>query len=70
MAHLLQNLHFLQHFLLLIVIFHQSLVNRFDSYNLAGKLVDPKSNFSEGTLADEFHKLVVVDTCDRDLWLD
>ena len=60
----------IEHFLLLIVIFHQSLVYRFDSYNFAGELVDPKSNFSEGTLAYEFHELVVVDTCDGDLGLD
>jgi len=70
MAHLLQDLHFLQNFLLLIVIFHQSLVYRFDGNNFTGELVDPKCDFSEGTLAYEFHELVVVDTCDGDLGLD
>jgi len=68
-ANLLQDLYFLQHFLLLIVIFHQGLVDCFDSNNLSCKLVDSKGNFSEGSLADEFHELVVVDTCDRDLRL-
>ena len=32
--------------------------------------MDSKSNFSEGSFADEFHELVVVDTCDRYLGLD
>ena len=70
MAHLLQDLHFLENFLLLIVIFHQGLVDRFDGNNLSCELVDSKSNFSECSLADELDELVVVNTCDRDLWLD
>jgi hypothetical protein len=68
MSHLLQDLNLLKNLLLLVVIFHQSLINSLYSHNLATKLVNAEGYFAEGTFTDEFDKLIVINTCDGDFW--
>ena len=65
--YLFQKVNFLENLTLTKVILHVVFLNCFDGHLLTSKLMDSKGNLSESTLSDQFHKLVEVQCCRRQL---
>ena len=67
MLDLFEKVNFLENLALAKVILHVVLLDCFDSHLLASKLMDTQGNLTKGTLANQFHKLVEVQCCRRQL---
>jgi hypothetical protein len=60
MSNLFKDINFLKHFSSRILVLDICFVYAFDSHMFSGKFVDSESDFTKGTLAQEFDKLVEV----------